>query len=86
MRRLAGVLPITKWSSVRGSRSFSMNLAKQNNNEASYMVFPNYYFHLLKLGKHYSMKALLLVAILLKDLIIKQCFFKYMCCKALNGR
>jgi len=32
------------------------------------------------------MKALLLIAILLKDLIIKQCIFNYMCCKALNGK
>ena len=32
------------------------------------------------------MKALLPVTILLKDFIIKPCFFNYICCKALNGR
>jgi len=53
---------------------------------SSYMVLPHYYFGLPKLGKRYGMKALLLVAILLKDFIIKQCFFNYMCYKTLNGR
>jgi hypothetical protein len=31
-------------------------------------------------------ESIFLVAILLKDLIIKQCFFNYMCCMAVNGR
>jgi len=53
---------------------------------SSYTVLPNYYFRLPKLGKRYGMKALLLVAIPLKDFIIKQCFFNNMCCKTLNGR